>query len=136
MRFREDLMKEEDIVRLLKALLDGESVEWREESGFIRFRLEHGGAVWETDCRACGESAVFYGRFPFRVSDAGRARRLCDELNRELLRGSLFLTEDGSPVFRCTAELADIYCAEKALVSALRYSAQAVTHYWGRLSVL
>ncbi len=129
-------MKEEETARLLKALLDSEGVEWSEEGGFIRFRLKRDGMLWEIACRGCGEAMVFYGRFPFRVPDTDRARRLCEKINRELLRGALFLAEDGCPVYRCTAELFDAYGAEDALISALRYSAQVTAHYWGRLSGL
>ena len=67
-------------------------------------------------------------------SHPDRARRLCEEINRELLRGALFLAEDGSPIYRCTAELYDAYCAGDAIISALRYSAQVMAHYWGKLS--
>ena len=77
-----------------------------------------------------------YGRFPFRCADADKARRVCDELNGTLVRGALFISADGSPVYRCTAELDDVYGAEERRTAALRYSAQVVTHFWGRLAGL
>ena len=35
-------MKEEDALRIVKAYLDAEGAEWREESGWIRFRYGSG----------------------------------------------------------------------------------------------
>ncbi len=129
-------MKNDDAMRLIKTLLDNEGAEWTEENGWLRFRARHGAALWETACRACDGGALFYGRFPFRAAEPDKARRVCEEINRGLVRGALFLDEDGSPVYRCRAELDDVYGAEERIAAALRYSAQVVTHYWGRLSRL
>lgn len=127
-------MNEEEAMRLLKSLLDGEGAEWTEEQGFLRFRLRRGAMLWETACRACGSTLLIYGRFPFRCADPDRARRVCGELNRRIIRGALYLDDDGSPVYRCGAELDDVYGASERLAAALRYSAQVVAHAWGRLS--
>jgi hypothetical protein len=80
--------------------------------------------------------ALIYSRFPFRCADPEGARRVCDELNRRLQRGALYLEPDGSPVYRCGAELDDVYGAEARVVSALRYSAQVVGYAWSRLSAI
>ncbi len=127
-------MKENEAIDLLKSLLDSEGAQWTEESGWIRFRLRHDAMLWETACRACGAAILIYGRFPFRVADADRARRICGEINRSLVRGAVYLAEDGSPVYRCRAELDDVYGAEDRITAALRYSAQVITHFWGRLA--
>ena len=127
-------MNENDAIDLLCSLLDSEGVEWTKESGWIRFRLRHDAMLWETACRACGAAILIYGRFPFRVADADRAQRACGEINRSLVRGALYLAEDGSPVYRCRAELDDVYGAEERITAALRYSAQVITHFWGRLA--
>ncbi len=129
-------MKEDDALRIIKALLESENAEWTEESGWLRFRTRHGAALWEIACRVCEGGALFYGRFPFRAADRDRARRSCEEINRALVRGAVFLSEDGSPVYRCRAELDDVYGARERLTAALRYSAQVMTHYWGKLSRL
>lgn len=129
-------MKHDDAMRLVKTLLDNEGAEWTEENGWLRFRTQHGAALWETVCRVCEGGALFYGRFPFRAAEPDKARRACEELNRVLVRGALFLDEDGSIVYRCRAELDDVYGAEERIAAALRYGAQVVTHYWGRLSRL
>ncbi len=121
-------------MRLLRALLDDEGAEWTEENGFLRFRSQHDGMLWETACRACSGAILFYGRFPFRTAEPDRARRICEELNRRLVRGALYLAEDGAPVYRCRAELDDVYGAEERIAAALRYGAQVMAHAWGRLS--
>ena len=127
-------MKENDAMQLLRALLDREGAEWTEENGFLRFRLQHGGMLWETACRACDGALLFYGRFPFRTTEPERARRVCEEFNRRLVRGALYLAEDGTPVYRCRAELDDVYGAEDRIAAALHYSAQVMAHVWSRLS--
>lgn len=127
-------MNEEDALRVLRALLDNEGAEWREENGWLRFRSKHGAMLWETSCRAAGGTLLFYGRLPFACGDADGARRLCEELNRRLVRGALFLTEEAVPVYRCSAETDDVYCLEQRIAEALKYSAQVITHCWGRFS--
>ena len=127
-------MNENDMMRLLKALLDAEGAEWTEESGWIRFRTQHDAMLWETACRACDGAMLFYGRFPFRTADLNRARHICNEFNRRLVRGALCLAENGSLFYRCRAELDDIYGAEDRIAGALRYSAQVMAQTWTRLS--
>lgn len=123
-------------MRLLRSLLDGEGAEWTEELGWLRFRLQRGAMLWETACRAAGSMVLIYSRFPFRCADPDGARRVCDELNRRLVRGALYLEAEGSPVFRCGAEMDDVYGAEARLAAALRYSAQVVAYSWSRLSAV
>jgi hypothetical protein len=127
-------MREDEALRLLRALLDGEGAEWVEEGGWIRFRMRREAMLWETAARPCADGLLFYGRFPFRCADPDRARRVCEELNRRLARGAIFLAEDGCPVYRCRAELDDVYGAQERIAAALRYGAQVMTHCWGRLS--
>ena len=129
-------MKEKDVLRLLQALLESEGAGWTLESGYLRFRSRHEGMLWETDCRAAEGAALIYARFPFRTERPEKARLLCEDCNRRLHRGALFLEEDGRPVYRCRAELDDVYGAEERLAAALEYSAQVVTRYWGRLAAL
>ena len=127
-------MKENEAIDLLKSLLDSEGAQWTEESGWIRFRMRHDAMLWETACRAGDSALLIYGCFPFRPKDTERAQRACGEINRRLVRGALYLTEDGSPVYRCRAELDDVYGAEERIMAALRYSAQVIAYSWGRLS--
>ena len=127
-------MNEAEAMRLFKAMLENEGAEWTEESGWLRFRSKHDGMLWETACRPTEGAMLLYGRFPFSPQDPAQAKRVCEEANRKLVRGALFLTEEGCPVYRCRAELDDVYGAEGRLEAALRYSAQVITHYWGRLA--
>lgn len=127
-------MKEDEANRLLQSLLGRKNAEWIQEGGFIRFRAKHDGMLWETACRARENAMVFYARFPFRCREPEKARRVCEEMNRKLIRGALFLGEDSSPVYRCTAELDDVFGAEERIDEALRYSARVMAHVWGRLS--
>jgi hypothetical protein len=129
-------MKEEDMLRLLRALLDAEGVEWVEEGGWLRYRMEHDAMTWETSCCPCTDGMLFFGLLSFRCRDKDRAWRVCGELNRQLVTGALFLTQDGNPVYRCRAVLDDVYCAQERLEAALRYSAQVIAYCWGRFSGL
>ena len=127
-------MNENDALRLLRNLLESRGAEWIGESGWIRFRSRREGMIWETACRAGEGAMVIYGRFPFRCRDSNRARDECNEINRSLERGALFLTEEGEPVYRCRAEMDDVFGAEERLDTALRHSAWVMARYWGRLS--
>ncbi len=127
-------MDENDAIRLLQTLLEEEGAEWTEQGGYLRFRSRRGAMLWETACRAVDGALLFYGRFPFRAADPDRARRVCEELNRRLTRGALYLADDGSPVYRCRAELDDAYGATERIAAALRYEAQVIAYAWGRLA--
>ena len=127
-------MEEIDAMQVLRALLEREGVERREENGWLRFRSKHDAMLWETDCREADGAMLFYGRFPFRCVRPDEARTVCEEMNRRLIRGALYLAEDGTPVYRCAAETDDAYCAEQRIAEALRYSAQVIAYCWGRLS--
>jgi hypothetical protein len=129
-------MKEEDVMRLVKALLEREGASWTEEDGWLRFRLRHGAMLWETACRAVPDALLVYARYPFRPADAAKALRLCGEINSRLVRGAMFPAEDGGIVYRCRAELDDVFGAEERLSETLAYSAQVMAHFWGRLSGL
>ncbi len=127
-------MKEEEMLRLLRSMLEAEKTRWVEEGGWLRFRLKHDGMLWETACTPCADGLLFFGRFPFRCRDAETAWRVCGEANRELVSGALFLTEDASPVYRCRAVLDDVYYARERIASALQGSAKVIARFWGRLS--
>ena len=127
-------MREDEAMRLLRSMLEREGVRWVEERGFLRFRVTHGGMLWETACRAIEGALLFYSRFPFSGALPDKARRCCEEINRKLVRGALFLGEDSSPVYRCRAELDDVYGAEDRVAEALEYSAQVMARYWGLLA--
>ncbi len=127
-------MEEMKARQVLLALLEREGVEWSEENGWLRFRSKHGAMLWETSCSISDGTTLFYGRFPFRCTDPDKARGYCNEMNRRLVRGALYVTEEGTPVYRCTAETDDIFGAEQRITEALSYSAQVIAYCWGTLS--
>ncbi len=127
-------MKEKEALELLRSLLELEGAGWTEERGFLRFRSKRDGMLWETACRARDGALVFYSRFPFTCREPDRVLRLCGEINRQLIRGAVFPGEDGSPVYRCLAELDDVYGAEERIMEALRYSAGVMARWWGPLA--
>jgi hypothetical protein len=71
-------MREDEALRLLRALLDGEGAEWVEEGGWIRFRMRREAMLWETAARPCADGLLYYGRFPSaaptRTGPGGSAR--------------------------------------------------------------
>ena len=127
-------MNEQEAMRLLKTLLDNEGAEWAEESGWLRFRVRHGAAEWETACRAQEGGLLLYAAYPFRPADAQKALAACAEIDRTLVRGAMFPAEDGTIVYRCRAELDDVYGAEDRLRSAIAYSAKVMLRFWGQMS--
>ena len=127
-------MDEKHALELLRSLLDRLGAEWVEEGGFLRFRVSRGGMLWEAACRVRDRAVLIYGRFPFVCRRPEEARSLCERANRQLSRGALFLGQDGAPVYRCRAELDDVYGAEDRIESALEYSAGVMALYWGPLS--
>ena len=121
--------------RELLALLEDSGVRWAEDAGLIRFRARRDGMVWETDCRVLRGQVLIYARFPFQAAERGAVLRRCDRVNARLIRGAMFLPEDGRPVYRCRAELDDVFGARERLTAALEYSAEVVARFWGELSV-
>ena len=126
-------MEEQDVRRTLAALLSDSGVQWSEDAGYIRFRARRDGMVWETDCRPMDGQVLLYFRFPFQVKDLEKTRRVCNELNARLMRGALFVPEDGSPVYRCRAGMDDVFLASARLSKALEYGAAVIVRYWGEL---
>ena len=127
-------MDEKQALKLLKSLLERKGAAWIEEGGFLRFRARKGAMLWELACRAREGELLVYARFPFSCRRPAEARSLCERINRVLTRGALFLGEDAAPVYRCRAELDDVYGAEERVEKALAYSAQVMARYWGPLS--
>ena len=126
-------MEAKDTRALLVALLADSGADWKEEAGWIRFRLQKEGAVWEMACRCEAGQALCYGRWPFEAADRARALERCSEINSQLTQGAVFLPKDGRPVFRTRADLKDPYGARRRLIEAIETNAAAIARYWGRL---
>lgn len=122
--------------RQLAALLEDSGVTWQRRMGEIRFRLTSGGMSWEMACRCLEDQVLLYGRYPFRIPADRRAQALetCCEINRQVIRGGMYLTKDGRAVFRTWAGMGEAYTARENLAQALEYNIAAVTRFWGRMA--
>ena len=129
-------MREEDVRRVLLALLEEGGAAYVEENGYVRFRMERDGLLWETACRCTAGAVLIYGRCPFRVKNRDAALRECSDVNCRMTRGAAFLPEDGQIVFRTRADMSDIFDARERLDDALRYNAAALVRFWGRFQTL
>lgn len=127
-------MREARTRAVLTALLEDSGAAWTAENGWIRFRMERDGCVWEMCCLPMDEQVVCYGRYPFRLENRAEGLRRCEEVNRQVVRGAMFLPDDGRPVFRTRAELDDAYGARRRLQAALEYNAAILSRFWGRMS--
>ena len=123
-------MDEEQVRREAAALLEASGADWTEAPGLLRFRLRRDALCWETDCRPLPGQALFYGRYPFRVKDRAAAALVCSYVNARVLRGGMFLSREGSMVFRTRAELEDPRSAREHLAAALEYNAEVIAHCW------
>ena len=95
----------EEIRRLLTALLESSGAAWEQADGWICFRLSKDGAVWDMACRCLTGRMLAYGRLPLRAADRDEACRRCSQVHGQVIRGAMFLSEEGWPVFRTEAEL-------------------------------
>ena len=127
-------MKEQEIRGVLTSLLSDSGADWKEENGYIRFRLERKGLLWETGCRCRDGEILIYGRYPFRTENTLPTLKELNRINSRLLRGSLFLDETGGCICRTRAEMDDFYMARERLIAALEYNAQVIAHFREPLS--
>lgn len=127
-------MPENQTRAVLTALLDESGAVWTAQAGWIRFRMERGGCVWETCCLPMDGEVLCYGRYPFRIEDRAEGLRRCDAVNRQAVRGAMFLPDDGRPVFRTRAELDDAFGARNRLKAAIEYNAAIISRFWGAMS--
>ncbi|MBR3570942.1 MAG: hypothetical protein IKN96_09145 [Oscillibacter sp.] len=127
-------MREPQTRAVLTALLDESGAVWTTQTGWIGFRLEREGRLWEMRCLPVDEAVLCYGRYPFRVENRAEGLRRCDEVNRKAVRGAMFLPDDGRPVFRTRAELDDAYGARQRLKAAIEYNAAILARFWNAMS--
>ena len=91
------------------------------------------GCKWETLC-VCRERLVLIdGCYPFPAVDRERARTVCEEINRQAVMGSMFLSE-GRAVFRTGADLFDAYSAYEHIGRALEYNAGVMVRFWTQMA--
>lgn len=127
-------MRETQTRAVLTALLDGSGAAWTTQTGWIRFRMERNGCAWEMCCLPMDGEVLCYGRYPFRLDDREEGLRRCNEVNRQAVRGAMFLPDDGRPVFRTRAELDDAYGANLRLKAAIEYNAGILVRFWNLMS--
>ena len=127
-------MRERETRAVLTALLDDTGAVWTTAQGWVRFRMERDGCVWEMCCLPMDGQVLCYGRYPFRVGNRAEGLRRCDAVNRQAVRGAMFLPDDGRPVFRTRAELDDAYLARQHLAAAIEYNAAILSRFWGTMS--
>ncbi len=118
----------------LTSLLDDSGAAWTTQMGWIRFRMERNGCLWEMCCLPMDGEVLCYGRYPFRLENRTEGLRRCDKVNRQATRGAMFLPDDGRPVFRTRAELDDAYGARKRLKAAIEYNAAILSRFWDVMS--
>ena len=127
-------MRESQTRAVLTALLDESGAVWTTETGWIGFRMERDGCMWEMRCLPMDGEVLCYGRYPFRLESRTEGLRRCDKVNRQATRGAMFLPDDGRPVFRTRAELDDAYGARNRLKAAIEYNSAIITRFWGAMS--
>ena len=127
-------MREPQTRAVLTALLNESGAVWTTEMGWIRFRIERNGCLWEMCCLPMDGEVLCYGRYPFRLENRTEALRHCNEVNRQAARGAMFLSDDGRPAFRTRAELDDAYGARRRLKAAIEYNAAILARFWNVMS--
>ena len=122
-----------DAAAELEDLLRYNGFSYRREGDRFYLVFADRGCKWETLCVCRGQTVVFYSRYPFRTAAADAARQACEEINRQVILGSLFLSE-GYAVFRTGADLFDAYSAYEHIGRALEYNAGVMVRFWTRMA--
>lgn len=117
----------------LDALLQRSGVDFVRTEDRFQFRFSSGGCSWQVVCQCRQDWVLVYGIHPVPVQDPARALALCSQVNRKVVRGSLFLQEDRF-VFRTSAQLTERFEAQARIAAALEYNAAVLSHWWERLA--
>lgn len=122
-----------DAAEELENLLRANGFDFRREGGRFRLIFSDSGRKWETVCTCLERAVLFYGYYPFLIADGARAAALCQEINRQVLFGSMLLLGEQA-AFRTGADLFDAYSAYEHIGRALEYNAAVVVRFWSRLA--
>ena len=117
----------------LEFLLRYNAFDYQREGQRFRLVFSERGRKWETICACMEQAVLIYGYYPFRVADRARATALCEEINRQVLFGSM-MTWKERVVFRTGADLFDAYSAYEHIGRALEYNASVVMRLWEGLA--
>lgn len=122
-----------DAAEELESLLRYNGFDFQRQGGRFRLVFADRGCKWETVCACVGQTALFYGYYPFIITNQTRASALCEEVNRQVLFGSM-LTVKNRAAFRTGADLFDAYSAYEHIGRALEYNAAVVVRFWKELA--
>ncbi len=117
----------------LEAFLDYNGVSFQRTAGRFRFQFARQGCRWQTVCDCVGSRVLIYGVHPTPVQDRASALECCSELNRKVVQGGCFLTEERL-VFRTEADFFEPCAARESLNRALEYNAAVMTAFWADLA--
>lgn len=120
-----------DAAQELEDLLHYNGFAFRRQDGKFRMVFADRGFKWEAVCVCLEQTVLIYGYYPFPVADRERARSLCEEVNRQVLFGSMLLLEKHL-AFRTGADLFDAYSAYEHIGRALEYNAGVMVRFWNQ----
>ena len=118
---------------VLEGLLTRSGVDYRRDGTRFQFVLTRRGCKWQTVCNGLEGLVLVYGIHPARVTNPDAALRLCDALNRQVVRGSFFRQEEHL-LFRTGADLFRRCDAAEAAARALEYNAAVLSRFWTQLA--
>lgn len=124
-----------DAAAELEDLLRYNGFAYRREGDWFYLVFSERGFKWETLCRCQDQVVLIYGRYPFPVLNEERLRKTCEEINRQVIFGSMFLSE-GQAVFRTAADLFDPYSAYEHIGRALEYNAGVMVRFWTEVAAV
>ena len=117
----------------LEQLLESSGVPFRREGERFRFQFSSQGRRWQMVCDCAGDRVLLYSVFPLACRDRAAALERCDAVNRQVVQGGCFLSEDHI-IFRTGAELFEPFVAAETLARALEYNAAVMVTLWGTLA--
>lgn len=126
---RDEVLTGPELAGRLEWLLQNSGLHHLREGACFRLVLCSGGRKWETLCRCEPGLLLVWGRYPFEVARPAQAMACCQQVNAQVVQGSLLL-EQGRLVFRTGADLFDSYSADEAMARALEYNAGVMLHFW------
>lgn len=109
------------LIDLLKEVLDGGGIGYREQDGHIQLALCSGMHKWSVCFTEDKESFLkYYARYPWHISDENLSNALLslNEMNTSL-RAGCFMVSGGYPVFRYGVYIFDEFSAKESIADLL-----------------
>jgi len=116
----------------LAALLDDSGVPYKRMGNHFELLFTKESRTWRTVCDCEGSRVLIYGIHPQPAADLTAALTVCSDVNRQMVRGSCFLTQERI-VCRTGTELSEPLTAREILAQALEYNAAVISHFWEAL---